>query len=91
MDYFVSPNEPYLKMESDFDNLSMKNKTTIRMLGKDISLQGKNSNLYLFHSRFVNNTNIMRGSHVTVREFDTMDFISDEYGPITYTDRLPGR
>ena len=35
---------------------------------------------YVFEQRDINNTYIMRGFHITVRDWDTNEVINDEYG-----------
>jgi hypothetical protein len=36
--------------------------------------------IYIYEQRDINNTQIMRGFHVTVRDYD-MKIINDDYGP----------
>ena len=78
-DYFRSPGDPYILHEHDYDNVTtFANKTVQRRISEDFLGQVKHKRL--FYQRDLNNTQIMRGFHITVRDFYTNEVINNEYG-----------
>jgi len=81
VDYFRSPNEPYLTWEYKFDNMTKTKDARIRRspLSQDKGVADKEQ-IYVYDQRDINNTHSMRAFHVTVRDYN-MNIINDQYGP----------
>jgi len=81
VDSFRSPEDPYLIWEYDFDKLDRSTDRRVRRsyLTQDLGKADQKLK-YVYEQRNVNNTFIMRGFHITVRDWD-WNVISDEYGP----------
>ena len=81
VDYFRSPGPDYLTEEIRYDNMTKRKDSRLRRspLSQDMGNADKKQ-IYVYEQRDINNTSIMRGFHVTVRDYD-MNIINDEYGP----------
>ena len=81
VDYFRSPDEPYLTWEYRFDNMTKTKDARIRRspLSQDKGIADKKQE-YIYEQRDINNTHVKRGFHVTVRDYN-MTVLNDEYGP----------
>ena len=81
LEYFRSPNEPYLKWEQDFDLMDVRLNRLARRspLSQDDGVADK-ALKYVYEQRNINNTNIMRGFHISVRDYDG-NVLNDKYGP----------
>ena len=67
--------------EIRYDNMTKRKDSRLRRspLSQDMGNADKKQ-IYIYEQRDINNTSIMRGFHVTVRDYD-MNIINDEYGP----------
>ena len=95
LEYYKSPGEPYLKYEMKHDNMTARISRDMRRspLAQDRGNADKRQ-IYIFEQRDINNTYIKRGFHITVRDFDTLEVLNDEYGDIGPLDdgrRTPGK
>jgi hypothetical protein len=80
VDEFRSPNEPYLKFEMDFDNMS----AALHRLVRRSHLYDYSGSLdyeFIWQQPDINNTDTRRAIHITVRDYHTNKVITDEYGP----------
>lgn len=83
LDYFRSPEEPYLVMEMELDAKYLeKGKYLNRILRRSYIHQheGDEKREYIYEQPDINNTHIMRGVQITVRDMDNK-LITDKYGP----------
>jgi len=81
VDYFRSPDEPYLTWEYKFDNMTKTKDARIRRspLSQDKGIHDRKQE-YIYEQRDINNTHIKRAFHVTVRDYN-MNILNEEYGP----------
>lgn len=81
LDYFRSPEEPYLEWEEAYDNKTIEKDRVVRRsyLTRD-SGTGDQRLKYQYEVQNMNNSYIMRGIHVTVRDYEG-NIINSEYGP----------
>jgi hypothetical protein len=81
IDYFRSPNEPYLTWEYKFDNMTKTKDSRIRRspLSQDKGIADRKQ-VYNYEQRDINNTHVKRAFHVTARDYN-MNILNDEYGP----------
>lgn len=82
VDSFRAPQEPYLIFEEKFDNMTNKIDRRIRRspLSQDMGIWDTHRK-YQFEQRDINNTHIMRGFHIIVRDYDG-NILNDQYGSI---------
>ena len=80
VDSFRSPDEPYLVYEDIFDNMTHRMDRRVRRspLAMDKGIADQKL-IYHFEQRDINNTHIMRGFNIIVRDYNGT-VISDEYG-----------
>lgn len=80
-DYFRSANDPYLIWEQDFDKMEKRIDRRVRRsyLSQDLG-KADQKLVHVYEQQNINNTFIMRGFHITVRDWDG-NVINDEYGP----------
>lgn len=81
IDYFRSPADPYLIWEQDFDKMDKRIDRRVRRsyLSQDLGKADQKLK-HVYEQQNINNTFIMRGFHITVRDWDG-NVINDEYGP----------
>lgn len=81
VDYFrTNPEEPFIIFEEKFDNTTERLDRRVRRspLSQDMGIHDVKLQ-YQFEQRDINNTYIMRGFHIIVRDYEG-NVINDEYG-----------
>lgn len=81
LEYFRSPEEPYLIWQEQFDLQRRRMNRLVRRspLTRDNGMGDKNLK-HIYEQKMINNTNIMRGFHISVRDYNG-SLINDKYAP----------